>query len=91
MALAHLEFTGLVQGVGFRWFVRQHARALGLAGWVKNEDSGAVRVAVEGDAKVVANFIAAIRSGPPGARVDAVRELPTIEIGTLTGTFIVMR
>ena len=91
MALAHLEFTGVVQGVGFRWFVRQHARALGLSGWVRNEDSGAVRVAVRGDPKAVAGFVAAIRKGPQGARVDEMRELPVDGLGDLPDTFTVIR
>ena len=91
MARAHLEITGVVQGVGFRWFVRQHARALGLSGWVKNEPSGAVSLAVEGEPKAVADFLAAVRNGPPGARVDEIRQLPTDAIGDLPDTFTVLR
>ena len=87
----HVEITGLVQGVGFRWFVRQHARALGLAGWVKNEASRAVRVVAEGGDEDVARFLDAIRRGPPGSRVDDVRSLPTEELGDLPNDFAVMR
>lgn len=91
MARAHLEVTGAVQGVGFRWFVRQHARALGLAGWVRNEDSGAVRVAVEGSDDAVAELVELIRPGPPGARVDGIRRVPPTEDGDLPQPFTVIR
>ena len=49
VAAIHLEVTGLVQGVGFRWFVRERARALHLSGWVRNLESGNVEVAAAGD------------------------------------------
>ena len=91
MGMVHLEVTGLVQGVGFRWFVRQHARALGVSGWVRNESSGAVRVAARADESVLAEFVEAIRNGPPGARVEEVRRLPTDEVGDLPDTFTVLR
>ena len=91
MGLVHLEFTGVVQGVGFRWFVRQHARALRVAGWVKNESSGAVRVAARADDAVLAEFVEAIRQGPPGSRVDQVRNLPADTAGDLPDQFAVIR
>jgi len=91
MAIACWEFRGLVQGVGFRWFVRQHARARGIAGWVRNEASGAVQVAARGDAKALREFLADIRGGPVGARVEEVRELPAEAVGVLPDTFTVIR
>lgn len=91
MARAHLEVSGAVQGVGFRWFVRQHARALGLAGWVRNEDSGTVRLAVEGTPEAIEQLVSLIRPGPPGARVDDVRRLPDVAEADLPQTFTVIR
>ena len=41
METIHLEVSGRVQGVGFRWFVVEKARELRLAGWVKNRPDGA--------------------------------------------------
>jgi acylphosphatase len=71
----HLLATGRVQGVGFRWFVRETARRLDLAGWVMNRPDGSVEVAAEGNAAQIAALRSAVREGPPGARVDAVEEL----------------
>lgn len=69
MAAIHLEVTGLVQGVGFRWFVRERARALHVSGWVRNLESGNVEVAAMGDGAALASLIAALEQGPSGAEV----------------------
>ena len=45
----HVVVSGRVQGVGFRWFVREAAIALDLAGWVRNRPDGSVEVAADGD------------------------------------------
>jgi acylphosphatase len=60
---------GQVQGVGFRWFVRERARALGLAGCVCNRLDGSVEVEAEGDAKSIDSLLTDLRKGPTGAAV----------------------
>ena len=67
---ALLIVRGRVQGVGFRWFVVKRARALGVTGWVRNRPDGAVEAEGEGDRDTLERWIAAVREGPPGARVD---------------------
>jgi acylphosphatase len=64
-----------VQGVGFRWFVRETARRLDLAGWVKNRADGGVEVAAEGTASALDKFGTLLREGPPGAAVNGVDDL----------------
>lgn len=44
-----IVFHGRVQGVGFRWTAIQHARDLGLTGWVRNEYDGTVTMEVQGE------------------------------------------
>jgi acylphosphatase len=66
---------GRVQGVGFRWFVREHARTLRLAGWVRNLPDGMVELEVEGDAKKVAELMALVAEGPDGAVVAGVDDV----------------
>ena len=42
VARVRLRVRGRVQGVGFRWHIRELGRRLGLAGYVRNEEDGAV-------------------------------------------------
>jgi acylphosphatase len=65
---------GRVQGVGFRVFVFDVASSLGLVGWVANEPGAVVRVVAEGPEPDLLRLLAALRAGPPGARVDDVEE-----------------
>ena len=65
--------AGLVQGVGFRWFVARHARGLGLAGYARNLADGRVEVVATGsDVAALARLEALLRAGPAHARVDSV-------------------
>lgn len=72
MRAVRLSITGRVQGVGYRWWTVRMARALGVAGWVRNEADGSVSAHAEGDGAAIAALIAECGSGPPGARVDGV-------------------
>lgn len=65
-----------MQGVGFRWFTREQARALRLNGWVANRDDGAVEVFAEGAPDALDRLAAAVRRGPAGASIERVDELP---------------
>jgi acylphosphatase len=71
----HVLVRGRVQGVGFRWFVRETARDLGLAGWVRNRPDGTVEVAAEGSAVTLERLRDELRNGPPGAAVTSVDDL----------------
>ena len=75
MSRLHVRITGVVQGVGFRWFVREKARRLGLSGWVRNLADGSVEVIAEGDDGQVALLEAELRRGPEGSSVDALTPL----------------
>ncbi len=68
--------TGRVQGVSFRAWTQDEARARGLRGWVRNEADGSVRACIAGPADAVEGMVAALRDGPPAARVDGVATAP---------------
>lgn len=64
------RITGRVQGVAFRAWTRDVARARGLEGWVRNADDGSVEAVFSGPADAVDAMLALCREGPPSARVD---------------------
>jgi acylphosphatase len=68
----HVRVTGVVQGVGYRWFVREKARRLGLAGWVRNLADGSVEVLASGEQGQIDLLMGELQKGPPGAVVDQI-------------------
>ena len=62
--------AGRVQGVGYRAFVLDNARVLGLAGWVRNHSDGTVEGLAEGSLQILEAFRVALRGGPPWANVS---------------------
>jgi len=66
----HLLISGRVQGVGFRYFVKQKALECHLTGWVKNLPNGKVEIEAEGFDKDLACFVDHIQMGNGYSRVD---------------------
>ncbi len=69
------EVHGLVQGVGFRYFVRGEARRLNLKGIVRNDPDGVVTVVAEGGREALDELLEALHEGPELAEVDEVDEV----------------
>jgi acylphosphatase len=69
---ARLLVEGRVQGVGYRWWTVQAARALGLSGWVRNRRDGSVEILAIGDEDAIGQLAQACRTGPPAAEVRSV-------------------
>jgi acylphosphatase len=67
---ARIRVTGMVQGVGYRYFVRNTAVSLRLDGSVRNMPDGSVEVVAEGDRGLVDALIAELRVGPRYASVE---------------------
>jgi len=68
--------TGRVQGVGFRYFVLERARGLGLVGWVANRRDGSVEVHAAGTTGALDLLESCLKEGPPQSQVLAVTSVP---------------
>jgi len=61
---------GMVQGVGYRFFCRREADALGINGYVKNLINGDVEVVAEGEEDTVGHFMNQLKNGPHFSQVE---------------------
>ena len=66
------QIFGMVQGVGFRWFIARHARSLGLTGYARNLPNGSVEVLADGPEDAMPALEQLLRTGPASAQVDRV-------------------
>jgi len=72
MKATRFLMSGLVQGVGYRFFAVRAARGLGISGFARNLPDGRVEVVAQGSSDALDRFEKALRLGPPGGRVQAV-------------------
>ena len=82
--------TGYVQGVSYRASTAQEARRLGLVGWVRNTDDGAVELEAEGDDAPLAALVAWCEHGPPAARVRSVKLTELVATGADSGFVVAL-
>jgi acylphosphatase len=66
--------SGIVQGVGFRYFAQRAAERLHLSGYTKNLPDGRVEVYAIGTAEQLARLRSILERGPWGASVSEVKE-----------------
>ncbi len=74
MTAKRLIISGRVQGVGYRDWMVQTARTLGVSGWVRNRVDGSVEALVAGDVASVEELSRLCRRGPRMAEVTSIDE-----------------
>ena len=82
--------SGLVQGVGFRYFAQRVAARHQVLGYVRNLENGNVESLAEGDAKAVENFKNDLLAGPTYSKVEHIEE-EVLEPGGLYSSFRIER
>jgi acylphosphatase len=71
--------SGLVQGVGFRYYIYRQANSLGLTGYAENLPSGQVNIIASGEKGLIDELVKSARVGPSYASVSDV-QLEEIEL-----------
>jgi acylphosphatase len=69
---ARITAQGVVQGVGYRFFVTRKARDYKIFGYVCNLPDGNVEVVAEGEKGLLLDFIKELRIGPGSATVTKI-------------------
>ena len=68
----HVVVSGNVQGVWYRGWTVESARALDLRGWVRNRRDGTVEAVFGGPESAIEIMLTRCHSGPSAARIDSV-------------------
>lgn len=68
-----IRVEGLVQGVGFRFFVLREADRIGVRGYVRNMPDGSVEAVAAGAGPALDEFVRRLGTGPSASRVSGVR------------------
>ncbi len=79
MTSLQVFFEGNVQGVGFRWSVKQVAKGFDVTGWVKNLPDGRVELQASGEDAELRDFITAIGQSELRAHIRQQHEAPLAE------------
>jgi acylphosphatase len=69
-------YEGNVQGVGFRWTVRNIAKGFDVTGWVRNLIDGRVEMQLNGEESEVRDFLQAISESELRAHIRKQSEMP---------------
>lgn len=72
MKRIHVWVSGVVQGVGFRFFTIRKARELEISGWVKNTHDGKVEIVAEGEEWQLKDFTEQVKVGPSHSSVRGI-------------------
>ena len=72
MERVHIIVTGLVQGVGFRYYAQKEAAGLRLTGFVRNCSDGSVEIEAQGTEEQIVRFIEWAEQGPRNAKVRSI-------------------
>lgn len=74
MIARRFTISGLVQGVGYRYFAQRSAARHQVTGYVRNLDNGKVEVHAEGAHKAVEGFRHDLATGPVQSVVEMIKE-----------------
>lgn len=74
-----MKLYGKVQGVGFRFFLSEHAKRLDIKGYAKNLEDGSLECHFEGEREKVKKIVELAKKGPPLAKIKKF-EIEKVEV-----------
>lgn len=72
MSCARIQISGVVQGVGYRYYAVSCALDSEIRGWVRNLPDGQVEAEAVGEKGLIEDFIQELKIGPPGSRIAGI-------------------
>lgn len=81
---AEIIVSGLVQGVGFRYFVLRKATEFNLVGYTKNQNDGTVLTIVEGEKHLIEELFGNLKIGPMYSDVRDIKIVWRSYVGEFT-------
>jgi acylphosphatase len=72
-----ISVTGIVQGVGYRYWALSRAREMALSGYVRNMPDGSVELVLQGPEPMIQRMIEFCGRGPAWASVRSVEVVET--------------
>jgi acylphosphatase len=85
MAVTRIFYEGRVQGVGFRYSVKQIAKGFDVTGWVRNLPDGRVELQAQGSDEELRAFLEAIAQSELRAHIRKQEETPLAEPSAMHG------
>lgn len=64
--------SGVVQGVGYRYYCFEYAKKLNINGYAKNLDNGNVEVIADGSQSAINEYLKLLKIGPLTSTVTAI-------------------
>ena len=78
MKKVHIIVSGVVQGIGYRQWLKRGAKRFFITGWVKNREDGSVEAVLFGEEKNIDLFMHHAKNGPPLAHIRDIKIEPYI-------------
>jgi acylphosphatase len=88
MPATQVFYEGNVQGVGFRYSVKQIAKGFDVVGWVRNLADGRVELQASGESAELAAFLEAIAQSELRAHIHDQTAAPLAEVPATRGFII---